>query len=79
MMIGAWILILAAFGAVIEVLHWAFFETKPILAWIAVLAATAGLIKWLHWEVYGRPEEDEKDHPLMSDPFTETVIQGKNP
>jgi hypothetical protein len=57
MVIGASIVMLAAGGAVIEGLHWAFFEPKPIGAWIAVLAAAAGLVKWLHWELYGRPEE----------------------
>ena len=70
MMIGAWILILAVVVALIEVLHWAFFETKPILAWIAVLASSAGLIKWLHWELYGRPEEmskSEKDYEAWFD------------
>jgi hypothetical protein len=60
-MIAAWIVYLAAAGALIEGLHWAFFEPKPVIAWIAVLASTAGLLKWAHWELYGRPEEPSED------------------
>ena len=69
MMIGAWIVILGAVGAVVEVLHWAFFEPKPVAVWIAVLAVAAALIKWLHWELYG-PEEmskSEKDYEAWFD------------
>jgi hypothetical protein len=57
-------------GVVIEGLHWAFFEPKPISAWIAVVAATLALIKWAHWELDGRPEEpsqDEKDYAAWFD------------
>jgi len=60
-MIGVWIVIVSAVGAVIEVLHWAFFEPKPVIAWVAVFAAAVGLTKWVHWETYGRPEEPPED------------------
>jgi hypothetical protein len=55
--ICAWITMLAIAGALIEGLHWAFFEPKSVGAWIAVLASTAALLKWLHWELDGRPDE----------------------
>ena len=59
--IAVWIAALAAVAGLIEGLHWAFLEPKPISAWIAVTISTAGLIKWLHWELYGRPEEPSEN------------------
>lgn len=43
------VLIIGA-GALIEVLHWAFFEPKPVAAWVGVVVVTALFAMWVRWQ-----------------------------